>query len=133
MGYVHARRALGDAFDLVPVFSLSQARAALKNADIDAVLASIHFDDSHMFELMAEVNAMDPRPPFVCCVLLGSTLSDATLGGLVNAAQTQGCAGFVNYNSLQRKVGFTEADKLFRKELLRLLPPPCGAAVANGS
>lgn len=131
MGYAHARRALADVFDLVPVFSLSQARAALKDGGINAVLASIHFDDSHMFELMAEVNALNPRPPFVCCILLGTSLGDATVRGLVDAAAAQGCAGFLNYSRLQRKVGFAEADKQFRRELLQLLPPPCGSVVAT--
>src|SRR5436853_739686 len=85
MGYVHARRALVESFDLVPVFSMSQARIALREGDIDGVLASIHFDDSRMFELLAEVKAMEPRPPFVCCVLLGSTLSERSLPGLMHA------------------------------------------------
>ena len=131
MGYVHARRALVDAFDLVPVFSLAQARIALKEGGIDAVLASIHFDDSRMFELLADVNALDDRPPFICCILLGSTLSEPSLQSLVHAAQVQGCAGFLDFNRLHRKVGVAEADKQFRMELLRLLPPPCGLAVAN--
>jgi len=132
MGYVHARRALVDVFDLVPVFSLSQARIALKNDGIDGVLASIHFDDSRMFELLAEVKAMEePRPPFFCCMLLGTTLSERSLRGLVNAAHTQGCAGFFNYNSLQRQLGIAEADKQLRVELRRVLPPPCGAAAAG--
>ena len=130
MGYIHARRALVESFDLVPVFSISQARIALRDADIDCVLASIHFDDSRMFELLAEVKAMDPRPPFACCMLLGTTLSERTLRGLVRAAEEQGCAGFFNYNSLQRKVGFAEADKQFREHLLKAFPPPCGAAAA---
>ena len=130
MGYVHARRALVESFDLVPVFSMSQARIALRDADIDGVLASIHFDDSRMFELLAEVRATKPRLPFLCCALLGSTLSDRSLRGLVHAAQEQGCAGFFDYNSLQRKEGFAEADKQFRKHLLGLFPPPCGTATA---
>jgi hypothetical protein len=130
MGYVHARRALVESFDLVPVFSMSQARIALRDGDIDGVLASIHFDDSRMFELLAEVKAMDPHPPFVCCALLGSTLSERSLRGLMHAAQEQGCAAFVDYNTLQRKEGFAEADKQFRNQLLGLFPPPCGSKTA---
>ena len=131
MGYVHARRALLDAFDLVPVFSMSQARIALRSGEIDAVLASIHFDESRMFELMAEVKATNPRLPFVCCMLLGTALSERSLRALVNAAHTQGCIDFINYNSLQRKAGLAEADKQLRKEMLRLLPPPCGSEAAS--
>src|SRR4051812_42993407 len=132
MGYVHARRALLDAFDLVPVFSVSQARIALKNGGIDGILASIHFDDSNMFELLAEVNRMDPRPPFMCCLLLRSALNERSLRGLVAAAQTQGCMGFIDYNKLHRELGSTEADKHLRQELLRVLPPPCGSKTATG-
>jgi len=132
MGYVHARRALLEAFDLVPVFSLSQARIALKNGGIDGILASIHFDDSNMFELLAEVNRMDQRPPFVCCQLLRSSLNERALRGLVAAAQTQGCADFIDYNKLHRESGVAEADKHLRQELLRVCPPPCGSKTATG-
>jgi hypothetical protein len=130
MGYVHARRALVESFDLVPVFSMSQARIALREADIDGVLASIHFDDSRMFELLAEVKAMDPRPAFMCCVLLGTTLGGRSLAGLVHAANEQGCSIFFDYNSLQRKEGFAEADRQLRQRLLEVLPPPCGESAA---
>ena len=131
MGYVHARRALASHFDLVPAFSLAQARTALRDGDVAAILSSIHFDESRMFDLLAEVGKMNPRPPFICCVLLGTTLSDEGLRGLTEAAQAQGCIGFFDYNGCQRQLGFDEADRLFRKEILRLLPPPCGAALAS--
>ena len=130
MGYVHARRALVESFDLVPVFSVSQARVALRDADVDGVLASIHFDDSRMFELLAEVKAMERPVPFACCMLLGTTLSERGLTGLVHAAEEQGCAGFFNYNDLQRELGFAEADKRLREHLLDIVPPPCGKSVA---
>lgn len=130
MEYIHARRALVDTFDLVPAFSISQARIALRDADIDGVLASILFDDSRMFELLAEIKARNPRPPFACCMLLGSTLSDGTLQGLVHAAEEQGCAGFFNYDSLQRNVDLAEADKQFREHLLSVFPPRGGTVAA---
>ena len=130
LGYVHARRALVESFDLVPVFSMSQARIALRDADVDGVLASIHFDDSRMFELLAEVKAMERPLPFLCCMLLGTTLSERSLRGLIHAAEEQGCAAFFDYNSLQRQVGFAEADKQFREHLLGVFPPPCGKAAA---
>jgi len=130
MGYVHARRALVESFDLVPVFSISQARVALRDADIDGVLASIHFDDSRMFDLLAEIKAMERPVPFVCCALLGSTLSERSLAGLMHAAEEQGCAAFFNYNNLQRDLGFAEADKQLREHLLSIFPPRCGTSAA---
>ena len=53
-----------------------------------------------------------------------------SLRGLIHAAEEQGCAAFFDYNSLQRQVGFTEADKQFREHVLSAFPPPCGKAAA---
>jgi hypothetical protein len=130
LGYVHARRALAADFDLVPAFSLAEALAALEADGIQGVLASIHFDDSRMFDLLTHVKGMKPSPPFICCLLLGTQLSGHSLSALVDAATSQGCLGFFDYNSLQRKVGFPEADRQFREHVLAHLPPPCGVAAA---
>src|ERR1051325_1950193 len=133
MGYVHARRALLESFDLVSAFSLAQAITSLKNSDIDAVLASIHFDDSRMFDLLRATRRIRPATPFICCVLLGTALSDAALRGLTSAATQEGCSGFINYNEMQRTIGFDAADRQFREEVLKLLPPACGGALDRKS
>jgi PleD family two-component response regulator len=126
MGYVHARRALEGAFDLVPAFSLQQAVTALERSEIDAILCSIHFDDSRMFDLLDSSKAIAPALPFICCVMLDSRLSQGYRDNLVAAAKSNGARAFIDYNALQRAVGFPEADRRFREELLSLLDRDCG-------
>jgi hypothetical protein len=123
MGYVHMRRALRDSFDLVPAFSMLQAVVAIEKSDADAILCSVHFDDSRMFELLELASAVAPRVPFVCCRILHSDLDRAVLAGLPAATGSLGALGFVDYNDLHRQLGAAEADRRFLEELRRLLPP----------
>jgi hypothetical protein len=126
MGYMHARRALHEHFDLVPAFSLQQALSALKHGEIEAVLCSIHFDESRMFDLLRAATETDPGIPVACCILLDSKLSPDCLGSLIEAAKSKGARGLVDYNRLHREVGFVEADRQFREEVLRLFGRDCG-------
>jgi hypothetical protein len=123
IGYVHARRALHERFELVPAFSLSQATASLRHSGIDAVLCSIHFDDSRMFDLLHEAKGIAPQTPFVCCRILHSDLTAQVLSGMAHAAQLQGALAFIDYNELHRQHGFAEADRMFLERLLSVLPP----------
>src|SRR2546427_6299515 len=96
MGYVHARRALEGAFDLVSAFSLQQALTALEHREIEAILCSIHFDDSRMFDLLASSKAIAPALPFICCVMLDSRLSLEYRDSLVAAAKSDGARAFID-------------------------------------
>src|SRR5437764_13694441 len=87
MGYVHARRALQAAFDLVAAFSLQQATIALKDGAIDAILCSIHFDESRMLELLTAAAEPAPSVPFVCCARLESPLRRDHRAGLIASPQ----------------------------------------------
>lgn len=133
MGYRHARRALPEHFELVAAFSRSQALAALRHHAVDAVLCSIHFDDSRMFELLRDTRAEHAAIPFVCCQLLASQLSADCIQGLAGAAQAEGALAFIDYNATLRTAGTAAADKLLREELARLLRPQCGDVLAAGA
>lgn len=130
MGYRHARRALLERFELVAAFSSAQALAALRQQRIDAVLCSIHFDDSRMIELLHEVRAAHPDVPFVCCQMLASQLSAECIQGIAAAARSQGALAFIDYNAVLRSAGTTAADRHLRDELLRLLPLQCAPVAA---
>jgi|SRR5438093_177914 len=133
MGHVHARRALQAAFDLLAVFSLQQAIIALKDGGIDAILCSIHFDESRMFNLLTAAVELAPSVPFVCCAMLDSRLRPAYVESLIAAAKSNGARAFIDYNGMQRSLGFPEADGRFRDELLRLVGGECGqTGAANG-
>ena len=133
MGHAHAKRALQVEFDLVPADTLEQAVASLRRGGIEAILCSIHFDDSRMFELLGAARVIAPGTPFVCCVMLASRLRQSSLDALVGTAKSAGACGCIDYNSLQRGLGFAEADRRFRDELRRVLEQDCGLPkAANG-
>ena len=123
LGYVHARRALQRRYDLVTAFSIAQGLASLKTGDIDAILCSIHFDECRMFDFLTQARHVAPRMPVVCCQILRSPLSQQAIDGLVTAAKSVGCRGFVNFNALQRSHGLEEADRRFCEALVDLLAP----------
>ena len=132
MGYAHIRRALNGDFDMVVVYDRSQAMAALKEGVIDAILCSIHFDESRMMDFLVAAKTVAPDVPFICCQLLASALRPSAIQSTVSAAESQGALGFVDYNAALRSRGIAEADKYLREELVRLLPPDVGCAAAAG-
>jgi hypothetical protein len=123
MGYVHARRALHHRFDLVAAFSIAQASAALQADGIAAILCSIHFDDSRMYDLLREAHLVAPELPFLCCRILHSPLSRQALEALMTSARQLGCRAFVDFNELQRGHGYDEADRRVCEAVVELLVP----------
>jgi len=121
MGYMHARRALHRRFDLVAAFSMQQALVALKAGEIDAILCSIHFDESRMFDLLGLARESAPDTPFACCRILHSPLSRQAIESLVTTARSLGCRGFVDFNDLMRSHGYDEADRRFSEAVVELL------------
>jgi hypothetical protein len=121
MGYAHVRRALGDQFELVVAFSMLQARVALQGDGIDAILCSVHFDESRMFDLLDFARRAVPGTPFICCRILYSPLADCVLEGIVHAAEIKGALGFIDYNEMQRRDGTSRADKAFCEAVSALL------------
>ena len=124
LGYVHVRRALVDDYDLVPAFSMLQARAAVKSADLDAILCSIHFDESRMFELLQFARQSAPEVPFVCCRMLQSPFNGDVVSGIAQSATAQGAIGFIDYRDMQRREGTGAAAEKFRAALNSLLGDP---------
>src|SRR5689334_5086541 len=132
LGYAHIRRALNGDFDMVVVYNLSQAVAALKEGVIDAILCSIHFDESRMMDFVVAAKALAPDVPFICCQILWSALRPSAIQSTVSAAESQGARGFLDYNAALRIRGTEDADKYLREGLMRLLPPEVGCAAAAG-
>ena len=112
MGYVHARRALYQRFDLISA------------EHVAAILCSIHFDDSRMFDLLREAHVIAPDTPFICCRILHSPLSRQALDGLMTSARQLGGRAFVDFNELQRSHGLDEADRRLCEAVVELLAPP---------
>ena|SRR5258706_6648388 len=121
LGYVHVRRALGEQFELVPAFSMLQARVAITSDGIAAILCSIHFDESRMFDLLHFARHAAPGTPFICCRILHSPLNDGVLAGLAHAAEIKGALGFIDYHETQRRDGTAAAAKAFCEAVNALL------------
>jgi len=132
MGLAHIRRALGADFDLILVSTFFEAVQALKSGCVDAILCSIHFDESQMFSFLLEATRIAPDTPFICCQILATTLKPTTISATVSAAESKGALGFIDYNGVLRSRGADEADKVLREELRRLLPPDMGCAAVAG-
>jgi CheY-like chemotaxis protein len=110
MGYAHVRRALHGDFDLVVANTRGEALAALKEHAGDAILCSIHFDESRMWELLVAAKAIAPDTPFICCQILASALTPTAVQSAASIAESHGALGFINYNAVLRSRGRAEAD-----------------------
>jgi len=131
LGYVHVRRALVDRFELVPAFSMLQARTAIKSGDIDVVLCSIHFDESRMFELLHFAQQTAPHVPFVCCRMLHSPFNGSVIDGIARSAEAQGARGFIDFHEMQRREGTAAAAAKFSEAVSALLAAPAPPAAAR--
>jgi len=65
--------------------------------------------------------------------MLDSRLSQDYIATLIATAKSNGARAFIDYNARQRAVGFPEADRRFREELLSLLERGCGQDTAASS
>jgi CheY-like chemotaxis protein len=123
MGFAHAKRALHRRFDLVPVFSLAAALRLLEGEAFDAILCSIHFDESRMFDLLREWRQLAPGTPFICCQIVHSPLSPSVIRGMLTSARSLGCSGFVDYHEMHRTQRAAQADRGFCEAVSALLQP----------
>ncbi len=97
------------------------ALASLKSGGIDAIVCSIHFDESRMFD------------PLVCCRILHSPLSARAIEALVTTAKSLGCRQVVDFNQLQRSHGEAEADRRLCETVVEsVAPAPAGKTGSTG-
>ena len=76
---------------------------------IDLVVCSLRFDESRMFDFIAEVGRERPRLPFICCRVLESHLPERALRAAFAAAGHLGAVAVVNLPELVRHVGALRA------------------------
>jgi hypothetical protein len=116
------RKLLHSHAELVVVYTLAQAMRELAPAGkagdgFNLVLATIHFDESRMFDLLRFARAAVPELPCVCTRVVDSVLAGSFLHAMVIAVESLG-AVFVDRHELQRKHGEAEGDVLFRRIVL---------------
>jgi hypothetical protein len=119
------RGALADEVVVLPAHTLDDACQVLV-ARVDMIIAGVHFDDSHMFDLLRIAKA-DPTYrdiPFLCIrgvsgpIALGGNRTGPVLSNfeIVGTASTAlGAAGFFDLYSLQEKKGVEKAGREFAR------------------
>jgi PleD family two-component response regulator len=85
--------------ELVLVGTCEEARTLLEKETFGLVILSVHFDESQMFTLLADIRAHSKyRKVPVVCVLgsWGRMLSEIAVEGLDHAVKAMGANGFLN-------------------------------------
>jgi PleD family two-component response regulator len=85
--------------ELTLVSACEEARTLLENETFGLVILSVHFDESQMFTLLADIRGHSKyRKVPVVCVLgsWGRMLSEIAVEGLDHAVKAMGANGFLN-------------------------------------
>ena len=105
--------------DAVFVFTLDEAIHELDKGGVDCLLASLHFDESRMFDLVRHARIHAPQVPCVCTRLLDTMLRGSLLDGMLIAVESLG-ARFIDRYELQRAYGNEAGDAEFKKRVLEI-------------
>lgn len=113
------QRILSEYVDLIPVYRLEDAvRLVEGDAQFDAILCGVHFDESRMFDLLT--CALDRRPhiPFVCLRILDFALPKISIDAIRIAIGSLGATAFIDAPALAQRYGVDEMDAHFRGAVL---------------
>lgn len=111
------RALFGPHAELVVAHRLAEALAALRAGGFDLVVATIHFDESRMFDLLREARAAHPEVPCVCCRVVDTMLAGAFLHAMRIAVESLGSV-FVDRLALRQQHGETAGDEAFARIVL---------------
>lgn len=104
--YVALAPVLHGCFSLLHAQTLGEAERTLENrVDIDAVLATVNFDDHRMFDLLRLVKRKYPEIPFIACRAKDTELTKVSLEGVQIASNALGAAVFVDLPTLADRYG----------------------------
>jgi hypothetical protein len=84
---------------------------------VDLVVCSLRFDESRMLDLVAEVAALRPDLPFVCCRVVDSDLPQASLRAAFTAAGHLGAVAVIDFPELARSEGTGLAERDVRESV----------------
>lgn len=84
--------------EVVTVRTCYDAMSALRNDDFGLVVVGVHFDESRMFGLLADIrtHARYRKVPIVCVLGSQGRLSDVAIEGLDHAVKAMTANGFLN-------------------------------------
>lgn len=125
------RELLAADFELVPVRTVEEALQRLARGGIGGILAGLHFDGSRMPKLLDAVKAVPSmrQIPFVCCRLLPTLLTQASLRATRQVCEALGADDFVDALAIEQREGIAAARERLRGALQRVVRYPGNAAV----
>ncbi len=114
--------AIGEAeHDIVFCHTFEHAKGLLATQPIDAVVATLQFDESRMFELLRTVRAHQDHKtkPFVAVRLTCGGLPDEVIRTVMRSAIICGADAAVDYSSIETCSGVSAANLALRAALAR--------------
>jgi hypothetical protein len=106
--------------DVTYAYTLGEAIHHLGASSIDLVLATIHFDESRMFDFLRYARAVSPQIPIVCTRVLDTKLTGSLLDAVTIAVESLG-ATFIDRYALGETLGDETGDEEFKKRVLERL------------
>jgi hypothetical protein len=102
------QRMLSEYADLMPVYRLEDAvRLVESDAQFDAILCGVHFDESRMFDLLTCVRDRRPSTPFVCLRILDFALPKISIDAIRIATSSLGATAFIPWHYSMALTGWT--------------------------
>lgn len=96
------KRVLSPLHDLVIVHNLTAAERLIENVDFDAIVASVHFDDSRMIDLLRAVraNARYTGKPFIAVRTMPTSLTANVESNSKQMATVLGASAYITVDDL---------------------------------
>jgi CheY-like chemotaxis protein len=105
------RDLLSKSWDTVLAHNIPDALAVARGGDIAAIICTIAFDESRMFDFLDAIKR-DPRTKgigFLCCRVLPSVLLDDSMTRLQHSCVYFGATDFIDVVAHEQKFGATAA------------------------
>ena len=113
------RRVAGGEVEIVAASSVDEALTRL-NTGPDAIVCSVRFNESRMFDFLVRLRAMPQATevPVICCRTLDAPLSAARYRAIALAAEALGAAVFIDMHTARRAHGGAAAEALLRRAVM---------------
>jgi hypothetical protein len=117
-----AQTALGDEFDLLTAYSVSEALERV-GSGVELVLCNVRFDDSRMFDFLGALSANPPAQalPVVCYRVMRSRMSAGARRGIELALEALGVSVFLDLYEVEQQHGAATARDALRSAVKRYL------------
>lgn len=112
--------------DVVCAFTCDAAKSIVA-AGVDMVVCSLRFDESRMFDFIAEVGHERPQLPLVCCHVRAE-IPEHSLRAAFTAAGYLGAVAVVDFPEVARREGLPDAQAALRGAVLAHLGHDVGHA-----